>query len=105
LVVKDYSSAALSQSLLKDADGQVQASPGKRWQNLLSEDLQATGYQREISQSLMARKQSFLWAYLKGDGHLRGYRTWLLPKHPGMPLWQKKRDKKGLNNEIGFSGI
>jgi len=29
--------------------------------------------EREISQSLMARKQSFLWAYFEGDSHLRGY--------------------------------
>jgi len=45
----------------------------------------------------MTRKQSFVWAYLEGDGHLRGYCTWLLPKYPGMPRWQKK-DKKGTNN-------
>ena len=30
------------------------------------------GREREISQSLMARKQSFVWAYLEGDSHLRG---------------------------------
>ena len=29
--------------------------------------------EREISQSLMSRKQSFVWAYLEGDSHLRGY--------------------------------
>ena len=28
--------------------------------------------EREISQSLMAKKQSFVWAYLEGDSHLRG---------------------------------
>ena len=28
----------------------------------------------EISQSLMARKQSFVWAYRKGDSLLRGYK-------------------------------
>ena len=27
---------------------------------------------REISRYLVARKQSFVWAYLKGDSHLRG---------------------------------
>ena len=58
----------------------------------------ARGNKREISRSLMARKQSFASAYLKGDSHLRGYCTWLLPKHPGMPCWQKKKDKKGTNN-------
>ena len=31
------------------------------------------GREREISQSLVARKQSFVWAYLKGHSHLRGY--------------------------------
>ena len=35
----------------------------------------ARGNEREISQSLMARKQSFVWAYLEGDSHLRGYCT------------------------------
>ena len=33
---------------------------------------QARGNEREINQSLMAGKQSFVWAYLKGDSHLRG---------------------------------
>ena len=58
----------------------------------------AKGNKREISQNLMARKQSFVWAYLEGDSHLRGYCTWLLPKYPGMPHWQKKKDKKRTNN-------
>ena len=31
----------------------------------------ARGNEREISQSLMARKQSFVWAYLEEDSHLR----------------------------------
>ena len=55
-----------------DTDGQIQASPGQNWQNLLSEDLQARGNEREISYSLMDRKQSFVWTYLKGASHLRG---------------------------------
>lgn len=55
----------------------------------------------EISQILIARKQSFLWVYLEGDNsHLRACCTWLLPKHLGMPYLQKK-DKKGTNNH-GF---
>jgi len=62
----------------------------------------ARGNEGEISQSLMSRKQSFVWAYPKGDSPLWGSCTWLLPKHPGMPSWQKK-DKKGMNNcEIRF---
>ena len=60
------------------------------------------GREREISQSLVARKQSFVWAYFEEVSHLRGYCTWFLPKHPGMPRWQKK-DKKGMkNHEIRF---
>ena len=35
----------------------------------------ARGNEREISQSLKARKQFFVWAYLKEDSHLRGYCT------------------------------
>ena len=63
----------------------------------------ARGNKRERSWSLMARKQSFLWAYLEGDSHLRGYCTRLLPKHPGMSCWQKKDKKIGMNNhEIRF---
>ena len=63
----------------------------------------ARGNEREISQNLMARKQSFMWAYLEGDSYLRGCCTWLLPKHPETPHWQKK-DKKGTNNhEVSFS--
>ena len=33
----------------------------------------ARGNEREISCSFTALKQSFVWAYLKDDGHLRGY--------------------------------
>ena len=55
----------------RDTDGQVQAS--QSWQNLLSEDLQARGHEREISRSLMAGKQFFAWAYLEGDSRRRGY--------------------------------
>jgi len=33
---------------------------------------QASGNKREISSSLMAVKQSFVWAHLEGDSHLRG---------------------------------
>jgi len=61
--------------LAEDTDGHGQTSPGQRWQNLLSEDLQPRSNDREISCSLMARKQSFVWAYLEGDSHLRGYCT------------------------------
>ena len=32
----------------------------------------ARGNEREISQSLMTRKKSFVWASLKRDSHLRG---------------------------------
>ena len=41
--------------------------------DLLSEDLQAWGNETELSSSLMAGKQSFVWAYFEGDSHLRGY--------------------------------
>jgi len=47
----------------------------------------------------MAGKQCFLWAYLEGDSRLRGYCTWLLPKRPRTPRWQRKKDKKGTNNQ------
>ena len=60
---------------LKDTDGEVQASPGQSWQNLLSEDLQARGNKREINCNLMARKKSSVWDYLEGDSHLRGHCT------------------------------
>ena len=33
----------------------------------------ARGKEGLISQRLMARKQSFVWAYLEEDSHLRGY--------------------------------
>ena len=33
----------------------------------------ARGNEIEISCRLMVRKQSFVWAYLEEDGHLRGY--------------------------------
>ena len=33
--------------LAEDTDGQVQASPGQSWKNLLSEDLQARGNERD----------------------------------------------------------
>lgn len=99
ILVRDYSFASLSQSLLRDTDEQVQASPGQGLRNPLSEGHRWTrpGATGEISQRLMARKQSFVWAYLEGDSHLMGYCTWLLPMHSGMPRWQKK-DKKGTNN-------
>ena len=42
----------------------------------------ARGNEREISQSLMARKQSFVGAYLKGDSHLRGYLHMNVPQAP-----------------------
>jgi len=35
----------------------------------------ARGNEREINRGLMARKQSFVWAYLEEDSHLRGYCT------------------------------
>ena len=73
--MRGYSFVPLSQSLLKSTDGQVQASSSQSWQNLVSEDLQARGNEKEISSSLMARKQSFVWAHLEGDSHLRGYCT------------------------------
>ena len=40
--------------------------------DLLSEDLQAWGNETELSSSLMAGKQSFVWAHLEGGNHLRG---------------------------------
>ena len=42
----------------------------------------AEGNEREVSQSLMARKQSFVGAYLKGDSHLRGYLHMNVPQAP-----------------------
>jgi len=100
-LVRDYSFASLSQSLLRVIDEQVQATPSKRLRNPLSgrttdgqgqgqgegEKLQLSGWEalfcvdkargneKKINQSLMARKQSFLWVYLEGDSHLRGYYT------------------------------
>jgi len=86
----------LPQSLLRDTDEQVQANPGQRLRNPTSGEYRWTSHgqglrnslseghrqtrpgatrEREISQSLMARKQAFMWAYIKGDSHLRGYCT------------------------------
>ena len=100
MLVRDNSFAPLSQSLLRNTDGYV---PGKGWEILCLRDtdgqVQASpGYWRsckpgartEISHRLMTGKQSFVWAYLEGESHLRGYCTWLLPKHPEMPGWQKR---------------
>ena len=66
----------LPQSLLRDTDEQVQASPDQGLGNPLSEGTtdgqgQEQG-ERHISGSSIARKQSFVWTYLKGDSHLRG---------------------------------
>jgi len=52
-----------------NTNGQVQASPGQSWRNPLSEDLQARSNEREMSSSLMANKQSFVWVHLNGDNH------------------------------------
>jgi len=87
---------------LENIDGQV-LGKGCKILCLRDTDGQGQGYKREISWSLMARKQSFVWAYPKGDSPLWGSCTWLLPKHPETPHWQKK-DKKGTNNhEVSFS--
>ena len=54
----------------------------------------ARGNERERSQSLMARKQSFVWAYLEENSHLRGYCT----THPSTQechVGRRRRIKKG----------
>ena len=45
--------------------GVVKSFEGHRWTR--------PGATRGTGQSLLARKQSFVWAYLEGDSHLRGY--------------------------------
>ena len=76
-IIREYSFTSLSQSLLRDTDEQVQASPDQGLTSPLSGGRRWTspGATREVSQSLMARKQSFVWAYLEKDNHLRGYCT------------------------------
>jgi len=83
------------------SEGHRWTSPGKSWSKLAKSSVwrfagQGLQREREISRALMVGKQSFVWAYLEGDSHLRGYCTWLWPKHSRMPCW--KKDKKGTNN-------
>ena len=62
----------------------------------------AEGNEREVSQSLMSRKQSFVGAYLKGDSHLRGYLHMNVPQAPrNATLAEGGGLKKGTNDHEG----
>ena len=72
--VRDYSFAPLSQSLLRtqmDKSRQVHVKDSK----IFCPKICRPGAMRRRSWSLMASKQSFVWIYLEGDSHLRGYCT------------------------------
>lgn len=52
--------------LAEGTDGHIQAIPGQRWQNLLSEDLQSRGKERDKPQ-LNGQEAVFCVAYLEED--------------------------------------
>ena len=86
---------------MRNTDGQVQASPGQSWRNLLSEDLQATGGERKMSSSLAANKQPLGWLILRKIAIPACSRGAVcdLPKCPGMPFWQKNSIQKGAYSQ------
>ena len=97
LIVRDYSFTSLSQSLLRDTDEQVQASPDQGLQNPLPEGHRWTrpGVRTEREARAYCPGSSLLCGLISREIAISGGAARLLPKHPGM---HNKKDKKGTNN-------
>ena len=82
--------------LAEDKPMQVLVKAGK----IFCQKICRPGQEEREKPLLNGQKAVFCVSYLKGHSHLRGYCTWLSPKCPEMPRWQK-RDEKGTNNQEG----
>ena len=56
---------------------------------------------REMSSSLMAGKQSSVWAHLEGESHLRGAAHDSYPSAQDFHIGRRRRIKKGTYNQEG----